>query len=112
LSTSIFEAAAVTHATIATPVIFRADKDGEVTAIFPCEPFDYEGRYMSCYAHIGQHGSCSLEWYRTTRPAAPDEYASLKRELESASREYRLKVYRRMTPGHRDAFNAAAMRKV
>lgn len=95
-----------------TPVIFRVDKDGEVTAVFPCAPFDSAGHFMTCYAHVGQHGSCSFEWYYSTRPAVWTEYANLKRELETAPFGYRLKVYQRMTPGHRDAFNAATTPKV
>ena len=39
---------------------------------------------MAYYAHVGQHGSCSYDWYITdTKPAKPDEYANLKAELES-----------------------------
>ena len=92
-----------------TPVLFRVHRSPvkygpEVTAVFPAEPFDTRGHYMSCYARVGQHGSCSLEWYWKTRPARPEEYASLKRELESAPFGYRLKVYQKMTPQHREAF--------
>ncbi|KRR21689.1 hypothetical protein [Bradyrhizobium retamae] len=83
-----------------TAVLFRADKrgphKGEVTAVFPREIDN--GNLMGCYAHIGQHGSCSREWYATTRPATPAEYESLKRELESAPFGYRFKVYKRI-PG-------------
>ena len=82
-----------------TPVLFRVSS-GEITAVFPSEPAN---RYaITCYAHIGQHGACTLEWYGTTRAAKPDEYASLARELESIG--YRLKIYRRMTRGLRDQF--------
>jgi hypothetical protein len=93
-----------------TPVVFRKDrkKNPEVTAVFPCEPADYEGRFMSCYVHVGQHGSCGRQWYHTTRAAKPEEYASLKAELEGLG--YRLKVYRRIQPAHRDAFNAEVQR--
>lgn len=71
-----------------TPVIFRADKfgehKGEVTAVFPAEPAFVMSYEMTCYAHYGQHGSCSDEWYADkTRPATPDEYAPLLRELVS-----------------------------
>lgn len=66
------------------PVIFRADRHGdfrgEVTAVLPTLEAN---RHMAvCYAHIGQHGECSIDWYRATRPAKPDEYASLLRELQ------------------------------
>ena len=67
-------------------VIFRADKFGEVVAVFP----DAEGRSdpnrrgasrLNCYAHVGQHGDASAGWYRTTRPATEVEYAPLLAEL-------------------------------
>lgn len=63
-----------------TPVIFRKDRStGEVTAVFPTLP---EIAYtVRCYAHIGQHGSCNRAWYICTKPATPDEYAPLLREL-------------------------------
>lgn len=76
-----------------TRVIFRKDSH-EVTAVFPDET---DRGLFGCYAHIGQHGSCSYEWYRTTKPATESEYAALKRELESAPYNYRLRVVRRMT---------------
>jgi len=91
-----------------TPVLFRVFK-GEVTAVFPCEPATTTGDTMTCYAHIGQHSGCSFGWYNErTRAAKPDEYASLARELESLG--YRLKIYRRITRGHRAAFNAEVQR--
>lgn len=81
-----------------TPIIFRVC-DGEVTAIFPTEPGTSDIGTASCYAHVGQHGSCSLDWYNSrTRSARPEDYASLKRELEAAPYRYRLKVYRRIQP--------------
>ena len=93
-----------------TPVIFRVHRSpkthgSEVTAVFPCEPADRLGNKMSCYAHIGQHGACDFGWYYETRPAMPDEYADLKRELESAPYGYRLKVYRKITPALRRRFD-------
>lgn len=63
------------------PVIFRKESDGSILAVFPTEPESYYGYNMTCYAHVGQHGSCSLEYYHETKPAAPDEYAPLLAEL-------------------------------
>lgn len=95
-----------------TPVIFRIErrKGGEVTAVFPCEPADLDGRTMTCYAHIGQHGGCSHQFAWSGRRAKPDEYAALKQELESAPYGYRLKVYKRVQPAHRKAFDAEVAR--
>lgn len=66
------------------PVIFRKDtKDGfnDITAVFPTLPSNYSGSDMTCYAHVGQHSGCSREWYYTTKPAKPEEYADLLAEL-------------------------------
>lgn len=72
------------------PVTFRIDKtpqDGrtEVTAVFLSRDTHPTllGTNRVCYAHVGQHGECSLQWaHQNTRPATPDEYAPLLRELE------------------------------
>ncbi len=61
-------------------VIFRKESDGQILAVFPSIPADYHGS-MLCYAHIGQHGSCSMAYYRQTTPALPDEYSALLAEL-------------------------------
>lgn len=64
------------------PVIFRKESDDSILAIFPTQCEGYAGYHMLCYAHVGQHGSCSLEYYQNnTTPAAPDEYAPLLVEL-------------------------------
>lgn len=73
-----------------TVVCFRTAEDGTVTAVFP---FERDRQYYGCYAHVGQHGSCSREWaLGDNRPATRDEYADLKRELEAAPFEYQLDV--------------------
>lgn len=94
------------------PVVFRAERagkfKGDVTAVFPTLPADVRGYEMTCYAHIGQHGGCSFEWYNSTRAARPDEYAALKRELESAPYEYRLKVCQRISSAMRRALRENA----
>jgi len=60
---------------------------------------------MTCYAHIGQHASCSYEWYWTTRPAKPDEYADLLAELQGIYDD--LVVCRRITSKMRDELRQA-----
>jgi len=67
---------------------------------------------MSCFAHIGQHSACDLGWYNQTRPATPEEYADLKRELESAPYGYKLKIYHRMQRGAFLAARRAALAKM
>lgn len=94
----------VTQDTEFTPVVFRRDrsKNPEITVVFPCEPADCAGKFMTCYAHVGQHGSCGSVWYYSTRRAAGEQYADLFKELESIG--YRLKVYSRIQPWMRDEF--------
>jgi len=68
-----------------TRVIFRAERAGPfkgyLTAVFPDDP--ERAGFLSCYAHIGQHCTGSLEWYRATRAATGAEYAPLLAELRS-----------------------------
>ena len=72
-----------------TNVIFRTEKSGpfkgEVTAVLTDEgqpTFNHSGT-TDCYAELGQHSICHVDWYLTrTRAAKPEEYASLKKELE------------------------------
>ena len=77
-------------------VIFRKwpKKDGgDVIAIMP-ELVEGNNRYTS-YQHIGQHGACDRSIMWRTKPATPEEYADLKRELESDPYDYRFKVIRK-----------------
>lgn len=75
---------------MATKVIFRKSEwidDGtmekwdEVVAVFPQEPATPDSAMMTCYAHMGQHGACTKDWYYKTKPAGPDEYMELWDEL-------------------------------
>lgn len=96
-----------------TPVIFRRYRDGDIIALFPAEPGTYEPWTCSSYLRLGQHGSANPGLViRGTKQAKPDEYASLKRELESAPYGYRLKVYSRLQPSFLNARHKvlAAMR--
>lgn len=95
-----------------TPVLFRAERSGDfkgdVTAVFPTLPGTSDPYDCTCYAHIGQHSTCGKDWYFKTRAATPEEYASLKRELESAPFGYRLKIVKRWTQ-HHDAARRAEL---
>lgn len=67
-------------------VVFRKNKNGTIFALFPYIYIkeDYAGFYCLSYAHIGQHsGAQYIHCISTSKPAKPDEYADLKRELES-----------------------------
>jgi hypothetical protein len=88
-----------------TPVIFRKDRTGEITAVFPTLPADTRGLHMTCYAHIGQHGACAHAWYSETQRATPEDHAPLLAELRGIYDD--LVIYQRITPGHRAALKAA-----
>ncbi len=104
------------------PVIFRImrRKDAEVTAIFPTLPFDRHGAQLTCYAHVGQHGGASWDWYhgRTHRPATRKEYRPLLRELRGiygrkhgwGDTAYALVPVRKITRAMRAAFYAEVLR--
>ena len=97
-----------------TPVLFRIERrksdHPEVTAVMPTIPGASDWGTMTCYAHMGQHGSCSMGWYNTTRKATPAEYANLKAELEGAPYGYRFKVYSRLQSAHHEARRAELSR--
>jgi hypothetical protein len=79
-----------------TKVIFKKHRDtGEIVAFFPAIAHDVNGQYMVCYAHIGQHSSSCMGYFRECIPATQEEYASLKAELESLG--YTLKIARKIT---------------
>lgn len=77
-----------------TEVMFRKDRDGTVFAVFPHDPADVAGRYVTTYEHVGQHGSGDYgPMIATTRPATEEEYRDLRAELERIG--YDVRVIRR-----------------
>lgn len=78
-------------------VVFRKyKKDGEIIALFPGLPHDH--RYCMSFVHVGQHGGADYNLVvRSTVPAKPEEFASLKLELESKPYNYQLDVGTRRT---------------
>ena len=73
-----------------TEVQFRLFR-GEVTAVFPYiieSPCN-----VVCYMHIGQHSVCHWDFNSVSKPATPEQYADLYKELESIG--YKLKVIKR-----------------
>lgn len=80
-----------------TRVAFRVDKSGKfkgtVTAVLPDFP---EDNGFTCYAHVGQHGTCSRAWiWSKTRPATEAEYKELLNELKQIGYE-NIRVIRRI----------------
>jgi hypothetical protein len=83
-----------------TVVLFRKWPSGTVLALFPGEVGDCDEESCSSYQHVGQHGSANFKLcIQTTKPAKPEEYESLRLELESPPYEYSLDVRRRVHYG-------------
>lgn len=90
-----------------TKVIFKiahyagtSREEDEVVAFFPGAPAN-PGNVMS-YAHVGQHGEASYDFYlNACRPCPPERYAGLKRELETCF-GYDLEVVRRISKKDRE----------
>jgi hypothetical protein len=82
--------------TFKTVVVFRKFKDfGDIVALFPTEAADNNGNCCS-YQHAGQHGAADYRFcIRTSVAATSDEYAPLKRELESIG--YNLEIKKRFS---------------
>jgi len=67
-------------------VLFLYTKEyDEVTAVFTNKG-DEKGNF-DCYAHIGQHSNCSVEWTSEQKKAKPKQYKELLLELESIGYE-------------------------
>jgi len=93
-----------------TLVVFRRwreDNGGEIIALFPELPADYQGRFCDAYEHVGQHGGA--DYYgviQVTSPVTVEEAADLKRELERIG--YRLKPIQRASHRVHEARRATA----
>ena len=72
-----------------TKVVFRKvitkDFYGDIIAVFPiCWNRCSKDLDLASYEHVGQHGPCSLDFYRkNTKPASQSEYAELLSELRT-----------------------------
>ena len=86
-------------------VVFRKEKNPTEDEIFygnDVIAFIYANgmpvRYgnIMCYQHIGQHSEASLDYYNSTKPATPDEYADLLAELKSIYDDVNLVVRRKI----------------
>jgi hypothetical protein len=84
-----------------TVVIFRKwpkSEGGDVIALFPLEPATVGNPYhCESFQHVGQHGAADPNGLiQVTKPAKPEEYANLQRELESEPYRYNLEVRKRI----------------
>ncbi len=82
-----------------TKVVFRKRskrEGGDIVALMFEELGSYCCDTFGCYQHVGQHGVADMGIVHKTKLAKPDEYANLKRELESEPYNYRFRVYKRI----------------
>lgn len=63
---------------------YTEEEEEEVLAVFPDIVETTEG-FVRCYAHMGQHSYCDLDYVKTLEAATEEEYASLLRELEQVA---------------------------
>ena len=56
----------------------------EVTAVFVDEK---NTQLPDCYAHVGQHSICSIDWVKEQKPATKKQYEPLLKELQSIGYE-------------------------
>ena len=67
-----------------TVVIFRKFKEGSIIALFPMIEGNRHNYTIDSYMRVGQHSMADYnELLKITKPAAINEYASLKEELEN-----------------------------
>ena len=57
------------------------DNTGDVFALFPDLVYNREPSIVTCYAHIGQHSACSLEYASECKEATVKQYKDLYNEL-------------------------------
>ena len=86
-------------------VVFRKEKNpteddifygNDVTAFIYGNGIPVRYGNIMCYQHVGQHGEASLDYYNSTKPATPDEYADLLSELKSIYNDVNLVVRRKI----------------
>ena len=76
-----------------TKVVFLVNETDLVTemdgvdlfAFFPEDNYnDFSDQTKTCYAHIGQHSACHMDYAKQSRLATPEEYKDLYEELTNS----------------------------
>jgi len=70
-------------------VLFKLEERGNVLAIFPSLT---ENNYVTCYAHIGQHGLACLSYIENLEDATPEQSEELRKELITIGYEFKEEV--------------------
>ena len=93
-----------------TLVIFRRWRDtGDIIALFPEHPSDYQGCFCDAYEHVGQHGGADYHGVvQATKPVTVDDAKDLLEELTRIG--YTLKPIRRASQQNHEARRAEARR--
>ncbi len=66
-----------------TKVLFLVNEaEDDTYAVMPHLTGTLDPHTMTGYAHVGQHSAVHMEYVADSRLATPEEYASLKNELE------------------------------
>ena len=81
----------MTKDTLKTRVHFKQFPEDDTIAIFP-ELKGSQPWYCSSYQHIGQHGDCHIDLLDELPDATPEQYQSLKDELEGETYGYDLEI--------------------
>jgi len=93
-----------------TLVVFRRWREsngGDIIALFPELPADYQGRFCDAYEHVGQHGGADyFGVIQATSAVSDQEAAPLARELELIG--YRLRPIKRASRRVHEARRATA----
>ena len=72
-----------------TEVLFLIEKPeddviyNDIFAFFPKEKWKTNTNLFTCYAHIGQHSACHIDYAKECKEATKEQYLDLQRELES-----------------------------
>jgi len=77
-----------------TPVIFRKFPEGDIIAMFPTFPGDYNQNTCCSYIRIGGYSSATIDLIYATKPAIEQEYKNLLEELVNIGYDD-LKIYQK-----------------
>ncbi len=85
-----------------TLVIFKMEGKGNnasPVAFFPEEPATHSPYFCSLYGYFDEHGGADTGYAAALKPATPEQYAPLLKELESLGYE-NIKPVRKFTQKH------------
>lgn len=70
-------------ANITVLFLLEQDSEDQVFAFFPDEKYDDRVNMRTCYAHVGQHSACSIDYVAVCEEATPEQYKDLLAELRN-----------------------------